>query len=520
VTEHQDSSPDSRTNVSEEGRFDRRSFLAKSGVAVGAASVGTSIFGASSSMAKLGSVRANPNMTTSQLAVAIAKKYAGKTINWQVEAGTQSALWVSIQKLWESETGTKLNVLATPYAEQFPKAVAAHQAGSGIDGLYVQYNWLPDFSAGQVIAPIDSYLKKYFTTPKLKAELADFVQSIMIEHTYWNGQRYGYPIDGPGFYLYYRSDILSDKTLAAGFKKKYGYAFGVPKTWAQYRDVGSYITEKLGPKVYGATHMGIPAEAQFPFMQVYNNAAYGDQKYFDANMKATINNAPAVKAVKELTSYFDFAPPGAKGWGPIEAWSLFLKGGLAMTVTWPPLFRLAEGYGAHSPLLNFVPPSKVVGKVASAIPPGGNMQDASGYSMGVFNTSDVKELVFAFITWATAPDVQIRLLSNVNSFCRPVRTSTFNNPKMHRLFPGAGPYYTTMLAGLKHVTSDLTILQSQQYLTALGAGVNAAFTGTDAKKALDTVAGQWDQFTNTIGVKAQKQAYATYQKNVALFKKA
>ena len=43
----------------------------------------------------------------------------------------------------------------------------------------------------------------------------------------------------------------------------------------------------------------------------------------------------------ELTSYFDFAPPGAKGWGPIEAWTLFLKGGLAMTVTWPPLFRLA-----------------------------------------------------------------------------------------------------------------------------------------------------------------------------------
>jgi ABC-type glycerol-3-phosphate transport system substrate-binding protein len=148
------------------------------------------------------------------------------------------------------------------------------------------------------------------------------------------------------------------------------------------------------------------------------------------------------------------------------------------------------------------------------------MQDASGYSIGVFNTSEVKDLTFAFITWATAPDVQIRLLSNVNSFCRPVRTSTFNNPKMRSLFPGAGPYYTTMLAGLKHVTSDLTILQSQQYLTALGAGVNAAFTGTDPKKALDGVASQWDQFTQTIGVKQQQAAYKAYQKNVALFKRA
>src|SRR5207248_2446957 len=100
---------------------------------------------APASRSRRAGVRVASDMTTSQLAVAIAKKYAGKTINWQVEAGTQSALWVSIQKLWQSETGTKLNVLATPYAEQFPKAVAAHQAGSGIDGLYVQYNWLPDF---------------------------------------------------------------------------------------------------------------------------------------------------------------------------------------------------------------------------------------------------------------------------------------------------------------------------------------------------------------------------------------
>jgi len=167
-----------------------------------------------------------------------------------------------------------------------------------------------------VIAPIDEYLNQYFTTPKLKAELADFVQTITIAHTHWDGKRYGYPIDGPGFYLYYRSDILSDKTLAAGFKKKYGYAFGVPKTWKQYGEVGSYITEQLGPKVYGGAHMGIPGEAQFPFMQVWNNPAYGDQKFFDADMKATINNPAAVRALKELTSYFDWAPPGAKGWGP------------------------------------------------------------------------------------------------------------------------------------------------------------------------------------------------------------
>jgi len=148
------------------------------------------------------------------------------------------------------------------------------------------------------------------------------------------------------------------------------------------------------------------------------------------------------------------------------------------------------------------------------------MHDASGYSMGVFNTSEVKELVFAFITWATAPDVQIRLLSNVNSFCRPVRKSTFNNPKMRSLFPGASAYYTTMLAGLKDVTLDLTIHQSQQYLNALGAGVNAGFTGKDPQKALDTVASSWDQLTNNVGKDKQKAAYAAYQKNIALMKKA
>lgn len=463
-------------------------------------------------------VKIDNTTTTSSFAIALAKKYAGKTINWQVEAGTQGALWKSIKAKWESETGTTLNILEVPYAEQFQRAVAAHQSGGGIDGLYVQYNWLPDFVNGGVIAPLDSYFATYFTTDKLKAELADFVPSIRTVHTQWGGKHYGYPIDGPGFTLYYRKDIIEDPTNGKNFQAKYGYPLAAPTTWEQYRDISAFITDTMAPNVYGGVLMGLPAEAQFDFMQVFNNSKYGDVKYFDDGMKPLINGQAGVDSLKLLTSLYDSAPPGSKSWGPIEAWALFLKGGLGMTVTWPPLGRLAEGFGANNPLLNFVPPSTIVGKVGSALPPGGNMQDASGYSIGVFESSQVKDLAYAFITWATAPDVMVDLLADPAAFIRPVRTSSFNSSRLQNLFPGAAEHYKTLQAELAHVSPDLTIVSSQEYLVALGQGVNAGLTGTDPQKALDKVAAAWEKLTNQVGRDQQKVAYGEFQKNVALLK--
>jgi multiple sugar transport system substrate-binding protein len=456
------------------------------------------------------------SMTTAQLAIALAKKYAGSTINWQVEAGTQGALWKSIKDQWEKETGTILNVLEVPYAEQFQRALAANQAGGGIDGLYVQYNWLPDFVNGGIIAPIDPYLDKYFTTPLLKEQLADFVPSIMALHTQWGGGRYGYPIDGPGFTLYYRRDIIEDADKGKAFQGQYGYPLAVPKTWEQYRDVATFITDTMGPKMYGGAITNAP---QFDWMQIWNAPDYGDVNFFDAQMKPMINQAPGVKALETLKSLIPSAPDGSQSWGPIETWSLFLKGGLGMTVTWPPLGRLSEGYGAHDPLLNFVPPSTVVGKVGSALPPGGTMQDASGYAIGIASTSEVQELVFAFITWATAPDVSVALLSNPASFCRPVRYSSFSSPILDNLFPGAKGQYDVMEEGTMHLTPDLVCLNSQQYLTALGEGISSAVTGSaEPQAALDSVAEAWERLTDQVGREEQAKAYAEFQKNVEVLK--
>jgi multiple sugar transport system substrate-binding protein len=147
------------------------------------------------------------------------------------------------------------------------------------------------------------------------------------------------------------------------------------------------------------------------------------------------------------------------------------------------------------------------------------MQDASGYSIGISSTSEVQELVFAFITWATAPDVAVALLANPASFCRPVRYSSFSSPILDNLFPGAKEHYDVLEEGTMHLTPDLVCLSSQQYLTTLGEAVNSVKTGSaEPQAALDSVAEAWDRLTDQIGREEQAKAYAEFQKNVEVLK--
>jgi len=452
--------------------------------------------------------------TTEAQALEIAKPFAGKTINFQVESGLQAAQWKAIKPRWEKASGTTLNIVEVPYAEQFQKALAAIQVG-GIDCLYCQYNWLPDFVGAGVLEPFTPYFDKYLATSKLKSDLADFSKAAVMANAGWNGQQWGYPIDGPSFTLFYRTDIFGDPSLRSAFKQKYGYDLAAPTTWEQYAQIGQFLTSKLAPKVYGAVHQGQAGQAMYWWFQMYNAAKFGNNRFFDDNMNPLVNSDTSVEVFKRLNSFFDFAPPGSKAWGPVEIWSAFLKGQIAMTITWPPMGRLAGGYGAASPLMSFVPTSSVTGKFAAAIPPGGNVEEASGYSLAIFSKSANKDLAFAFLTWATGPATYLDILSLPFALLKIVRKSSFTAPESAKLWPGSAQYYAAMEKELAHLTLEPKLLSSQDYLVAVDQACTAVYAGTDPKQAADTAAGKWNQLTNRVGKQKQQAVYQEFEKEIA-----
>ena len=69
-----------------------------------------------------------------------------------------------------------------------------------------------------------------------------------------NGKIYGFPDDGDVFVMYYRKDIFARADLQKAFKAKYKYDLAPPKTWKQFDEIGSFLTEQLKSEgIYGAS---------------------------------------------------------------------------------------------------------------------------------------------------------------------------------------------------------------------------------------------------------------------------
>ena len=104
-------------------------------------------------------------------------------------------------------------------------------------------------------------------------------------------------------------------------------------------------------------------------------------KFFDANMKAQVNNAVGVRVFTEMRNENRFMPPGVEKFGFVENLAVFLKGESAMTISWPPYGRFAAGYLANEKALDWVPKSTVAGKVGYTLPPGGHPELAAGFAL-------------------------------------------------------------------------------------------------------------------------------------------
>ena len=440
-------------------------------------------------------------------AVEAAKKIcAGKTITIVWEAGLQSLDPTQFSgPLWEKETGCKVKVVEVPTAEMFTKIMQEFRAGTGAyDALNVIPAWMPDLVQAGALEQLDSYVDKYGFRDELKTIAPTYRDNQMTV----NGKIYGFPDDGDVFLFYYRKDIFARDDLKKDFKAKHGYDLAPPKTWKQFDEIGSFLTEKLKKDgTYGAAFFREPPYTMFMFQERFRVEG---GKFFDADMKATVNSPIGVKVFTEMRNENRFMPPGVEKFGFVENLATFLKGESAMTISWPPYGRFAAGYLANEKALDWVPKSTIAGKVGYALPPGGHPQLAAGFALSVASTSKNKEAAYLFIQWLNSEETSNKRVQLPYALRDPFRNSHFTNPGYLKLWPDAKDYLAALGQGAKTGLLDLSLIQTDKYEEALRQGISRLWAGEDSKKILDDVAKQWDAITKQVGADKQKAVYAAW----------
>jgi multiple sugar transport system substrate-binding protein len=374
--------------------------------------------------------------SAAERAVEEAKQYAGQTITIAWEAGLQSLDPLSFSgPKWTELTGINVRVVEVPVAEMFTKILQEHRAGTGAyDALNVIPSWMPDLVRAGALEPLDEYVDKY----GFREELEGIAQVYRENQMTVDGTIYGFPDDGDVFVFYYRTDVFEDPENQEEFRAQHGRDLAPPETWAEFREICEFLTEKHAPELYGAAFIRDPMTTQWMFQERFRNEG---GRFFDPEtMRATINDEVGVRVFTEMREDNACMPPGVEAWGFVENLAAFLSGDTAMTISWPPYGRWAAGYGTDEEALAWVPPSEIAGKVGYALPPGGHPQLAAGFSLSVSSQSRNKDAAYLFIQWLNSEEISLQRVQLPYALRDPFRDSHFEDEEYKALWPEAPEY--------------------------------------------------------------------------------
>jgi len=445
--------------------------------------------------------------SAAQRAVDEAKKFAGTTLVVEWQSGLQALDPLNFSgPLWESLTGIKIKVVEVPLAEAFSKIMLEYRAGGGTyDVLDVVPAWMPDLAQAGALETLDAYVDQY----GYRDELRTIAPTFRDNWTVANGKTYALPDDGDVLILYFRKDLFANREIRNAFRAAHGYDLGPPKTWAQFDQIGAFLTEYLKKDgVYGASSVRDPAFSQYLFQERFRNEG---GKFFDpATMKATINSSTGVRVFNEMREENRFMPPGVEKFTFPENLAVFLNGKCAMTISWPPVGRWAAGYGAGEKALGFVPKSTIADKVGYALPPGGRPELAIGHSLSVSSKSKNKAAAYLFIQWLNSEDVSVKRVQLPYTLRDPFRTSHYSSPEYLSRWPDAKDYLGTLKSASELGLLDLSLIQTDKYEEVLRQAFSRLWAGEDTQAILDDASRQWDEITARVGVDRQRAVYAAW----------
>ena len=162
---------------------------------------------------------------------------------------------------FEKATGIKVNIeMLQPPQVLTKTAVAVSATSSDYDVVAIDEGNIPVFAS--LLTPFDAWPRgKVY--PKTDPRT---VTAAMYNVGTWGGIQVGIPINGNLYVWMTRKDLIENPTYRKNFKAKYGYDLGVPKTFKELLDMGTFFHENgiaagFGP--FNGGPAGVLGEAIF-----------------------------------------------------------------------------------------------------------------------------------------------------------------------------------------------------------------------------------------------------------------
>jgi multiple sugar transport system substrate-binding protein len=361
----------------------------------------------------------------------------------------------TVGKMFEQESGIKVELEATSWDEQYDKAIKDMEAATGIyDFVYVEQDIIYAYLANEYLTNVTQMLKD---NPNLKA--ADFDESKLTTYANYfkdqNGDLFGVPMEAFIKIMLYRTDLFGDAAAQEAFKAQYGYDLAPATNYTQYADIAEFFTqwgkdnnlELWGTTVQAVT--GHPAsfyevfESILPTAGVYNWGINMENWKASVANGGTMNSDRAKEAFAFWISMLEYAPPEATSSTWDEVAGSFAAG------------RAAQGwvYGENAAWIATDPErSKVVGNVGVALPPLMDetaMQDAEagkgyigyydGGAFGIPVSSKNQKCALLWVQYVGLPQIQADWAA---AGARITLQETFDDPIVKDMDAKTNGYFT------------------------------------------------------------------------------
>ena len=319
----------------------------------------------------------------------------------------------------------------------------------GIDVIHLNDPGIQLFASKGWLEPLDDLWTKY----KAEYNLSDFPQVIMDAVTH-KGRIYAMPVMMNTQMLFYRKDIFDE----IGQK--------VPGTMQEYLQVPKILAEKKQPNIAAGMK---PVDYAINRIHWFLNTL-GDG-WFDKDWRPTFNTPNSVQAIQAIKDLVPYAPRGWTSHANDEDTINLSQGVSSLGLQWT----------TRAASMNDKEKSRVVGKIAWAVPPGGGARFAlDGFAIPKSSAAN-KEQVFRMLAEAMSA---ANMKANADR-AYPARLSVIADPELAEKYP----WYPAARASIAANKRTPDLPEFNEVAEIVVRRIMQALTGeADVKPSLDQAA--------------------------------
>jgi multiple sugar transport system substrate-binding protein len=394
-----------------------------------------------------------------------------------------------IGKLYEQETGIKVNVVQEPWGSYYNRVSAEWAArGTGFDMVVGDSQWI-----GQAVTEghyVD--LTDFLTSTGLKDSVTEATLKYYGEYPPDSGEYYAYPTEGDANGWAYRTDLVDNPDEKAAFKAEYGYEYSVPpKDYKEFVDMSKFFS-RPDQDIYGAA---VYTQKDYDAITMgFQNAlfTYGCDWNEDYKVDGVLNKPECVEALEAYKALYDSGPPGNTNSFFPEMNDYFINGKAVFAMNYFAFLPALANQGTNPNYYD------KVGFFSNPKGPGG-AQFASlggqGISINSYISDEQKQCALDFIKWFGQDEIQMKWAELGGYTCNKKALAS-------EAFLKAAPYNPAFAETMGMVKDFYNIPIYGQLLPSAQAALSNYVVGGQgtAQEALDTIAKEHEQIFKDAGL--------------------